>query len=69
MSKYGILFGPYFPVFRINIGKYGPEITPHLDTFQSVYFVFRHRFPVPKYHTTAVNISGFLDLILLDLMK
>ena len=29
MSKYGVIFGPYFPVF-------GPEITPYLGTFQAV---------------------------------
>ena len=28
--------GPYFPVFKQNTGKYGPEITPYLDTFQAV---------------------------------
>ena len=29
MSKYGVISGPYFPVF-------GPEITPYLDTFHAV---------------------------------
>ena len=29
MSKYGVICGPYFPVF-------GPEITPYLDTFHAV---------------------------------
>ena len=41
MSKYGVICGPYFPVFgpntdllfSLNTGKYGPEITPYLDTF------------------------------------
>ena len=28
VSKYGIVSGPYFPVFGLNTGKYGPEITP-----------------------------------------
>ena len=36
MSKYGVIFGPYFPVFGLNTGKYGPEITPYLDTFHAV---------------------------------
>ena len=31
MSKYGVIFGPYFPVFV-------PEKTPHLDTFHAVGF-------------------------------
>ena len=43
MSKYGVFPGPYFPVFGLNteifspnIGKYGPEKTPSLDTFHAV---------------------------------
>ena len=34
--KYGVFSGPYFPVFSSNTGKYGPEITPYLDTFHAV---------------------------------
>ena len=37
VSKYGVISGPYFPVFGLNTGKYGPEITPYLDTFHTVY--------------------------------
>ena len=29
MSKYGVISGPYFPVF-------GPKIIPYLDTFHAV---------------------------------
>ena len=36
VSKYGVVSGPYFPVFVMNTGKYGPEITPYLDTFHTV---------------------------------
>ena len=36
MSKYGVISGPYFPVFSSNTGKYGPEITAYLDTFHAV---------------------------------
>ena len=36
MSKYGVISGPYFPVFVLNTGKYGPEMTPYLDTFHTV---------------------------------
>ena len=36
MSKYGVISGPYFPVFSPNKGKYEPEMTPHLDTFPAV---------------------------------
>ena len=33
LSKYRVIFGPYFSP---NIGKYGPETTPYLDTFHAV---------------------------------
>ena len=36
MFKYGVISGPYFPVFSPNTGKDGPEITPYLDTFHTV---------------------------------
>ena len=49
VSKYSVNSGPYFPVFGLNMestkylsvfspkaGKYGPEITPYLDTFHTV---------------------------------
>ena len=46
VSKYGVISGPCFPAFRLNTsylsvfspnaGKYGPEITPYLDTFHAV---------------------------------
>ena len=44
-SKYGVISGPHFPIFGLNTGKYGPEITPYLDTFHAVivikiFFIF-----------------------------
>ena len=36
MSKCGVISGPYFSVLGLNTGKYGPEITPYLDTFHAV---------------------------------
>ena len=36
VSKYGVFSGSYFPVFSPNMGKYGPEKTPHLDIFHAV---------------------------------
>ena len=50
VSKYGVLSGPYFPVFGLktercfislcvfspNAGKYRPEKTPYLKTFHGV---------------------------------
>ena len=34
--RYGHFSCPYFPVFRLNTGKYGPEKTSYLDTFLAV---------------------------------
>ena len=34
--KYGVVSGPYFPVFRMNAGKCEPETASHLDTSRSV---------------------------------
>ena len=39
MSKYGVISSPYIPVFGLNTGKYGPEITAYLDTFHAVYTI------------------------------
>ena len=36
MFEYGVISGPYFPIFSPNTEKYGPEITPYLDTFHAV---------------------------------
>ena len=36
VSNYGVISGPYFLVFGLNIKKYGPEITPYLGTFYAV---------------------------------
>ena len=37
MSKYGIFFGPHFPVFGLNTGNCGPEKTPYLDTLYALW--------------------------------
>ena len=49
VSKYGVVSGPYFPTFGLNTsylsvfspseGKYGPELTPYLNTFRLVYIL------------------------------
>ena len=49
VSKYGVISGPYFPAFELNMeiygvnisvstktGKYGPEVIPYLDNFHAV---------------------------------
>ena len=37
---------PYFPLFGLNTGKYGPEKTPYLDTFHAVMLCC---YPEPKW--------------------
>ena len=37
VSKYGVISGPYFPVFSPKTGKYGPEITPFFGHFNYKY--------------------------------
>ena len=39
VCKYGVFPGPYFPAFSPNIGKYGPEENPYLDTFHAVFVI------------------------------
>ena len=39
MSKYGVFSGPYFHVFGVNAGKYGPEknsVFGHLSRSENV---------------------------------
>ena len=52
MSKYGVISGPNFPVFGLNTEiylfspitrKYGPEITPYLDTFHAMKAMLQFR--------------------------
>ena len=50
MPKYGVISGPYLPVFSPIAGKYGPEITPYMDTFHAVYV---------NGQITVVDISHF----------
>ena len=38
VSKYGVISGPYFPVFSSNTEKQGPEINPYLDIFHAMRF-------------------------------
>ena len=40
VSIYGVFSGPHFFVFSPNTRKYGPEKTPHSDTFHAVKSLF-----------------------------
>ena len=51
--KYGVISGPYFPVFSPNTGKYGPEIPPYLDTFHAL-----------KTDPTQIHIHYFWKMLL-----
>ena len=55
MSKYGFISGPYFPTF----GKYGPEITPYLDTFHVVIGTTKKKDALYKNLSLAVNCKLF----------
>ena len=41
VSKEGVISGPYFPAFGLNTEKYGPEITPYLDSFHAVLILIK----------------------------
>ena len=49
MAEYGVISVPYFPAFRLKTGKYGPEITPYLNTFHAVttFLIICKAYPVP----------------------
>ena len=53
VSKYGVISDPYFPVFVLNTenpntGKYRPEITPYLDTFDVVIVIKMEHYKISK---------------------
>ena len=60
MSKYGVISSPYFPVFSPNKGKYGPEITPYLDTFHAVIEEYN---PNTKHETLIVFDDMIADML------
>ena len=61
-------FGPYFPIFRLNAGKYGPEKTPYLDTFHAVVVLYTHIAQLMT-HTKNVYVAAtaYLAIMLLRL--
>ena len=54
VSKSRVIFGPYFAVFELNTGKYGPEINPYLDTFHNV-MVYQDITSVIIYWPNVIN--------------
>ena len=65
MSKYGVISGPYFPVFSPNTGKYGPKITPYLDTFPAVYVLYIALYFVMSYAVYTFLLSLKMESIVL----
>ena len=89
VSIYGVISGPYFPVFELNTylsvfspntGKYGPEMTPYLNTFyvlmnawQGPKCTFEHSAfnftPIKFYHVflvTLFRVDFFIRSLLYD---
>ena len=64
VSKYGVISGPYFPLFGLNTEKYGPEIIPYLDTFHAVMVSIRHSKKIN--HSTQKSIPHTALGIILD---
>ena len=52
MSKYEVLPGPYFPIFELNTGKYGPEknsVFGHFSRSEYIKLTFEKRFSKISY--------------------
>ena len=49
----------YFPVFSPNRGKYGPEKTPHMDTFHAIFVTaFLVKFSFHKPQPSVISSSS-----------
>ena len=66
LFKCGVISSQYFSAFGLNTAKYGPEITPYLDTFHAVYGMFIKNIPVENSVYSKQNVC-FTDLFLLEL--
>ena len=60
--KYRVFSGPYFPVFGLNTGKYGPEKTSYSDTFHTMYKMhiimqYTHFESLNNIHCTKMKFS------------
>ena len=67
----------YLSVFSPNAGKYGPEITPYLDTFHAVNLLYKSTLfsigseaPLPSFHNFQdIDESKILSNFLLNLLS
>ena len=69
MSKYGVISGPYFPVFGLNAGIYGPEITPYLELFTQWKLLQASQIKINISNVTTVFYLGFPNTSLNCLSK
>ena len=58
MSKYRVISGSFFPAFSLNTGTYGPEITPHWDTFHAVEYKWIQR-KKPEPFDDLLNLTEY----------
>ena len=68
-SKYGVLSGPYCPVFSLNTRNYEPEKTPYLDTFHPVLFCCCFFLATCKNLTLTFSFPNFSDWFLFHLHR
>ena len=65
VSQQVVISGLYFPVFGLNMGKYGPEVTPYLDTFHAMFFYLDlqiNRLPTPSKHIKIYDLIIYLNI-------
>ena len=68
--KNGVVSGPYFPVFGLNTGKYGPAKAPYLDIFHAVFFFSNYFFfETLKYFITDYFLQVLSPIVLTILKK
>ena len=71
MFKYGVIAGSYFNVLGLNLsvfspntGKYGPDITPYLDTSHAVLDSFTNTLwsNIPTFHRYwMIMLTGIVE--------
>ena len=63
MSKYGVISALYFPVFRPNTGKYGPEITVFGLFSRSILFTYQLLDVLSDIATMDINLATELSKV------
>ena len=58
MSKYRVISGPYFPLFRLNTEKHRQEITPYLGNFHAVYSMTANVSPILPYTHELTKLTN-----------